>query len=258
MAETHKSRSYIDITDEGDIYIETGNDNTPITKLGRGQTTRFVPYSNRVQGINILHIYNIVADYVPAKFEDINEFIYALEQQSVNNEYIHNWINLGAEQLFQFMDNNGLIDDNLYFMNIQSNSNISDLFFEYLTQQIPDKRITNAIMSNDDFDPEDLEIDSSAPKDVKEYLEDLFYQVNRMDRTYTFEQLDLKPKYLKFINGFVNVNRDKLADIPNSASVMLVSNFFSSRSLMLEAHRKLEEGNISILGGCVVAKKDAQ
>lgn len=258
MAETYKGRSYIDIVDGGDIYIETGNDNTPITKLGKGNSTRFTPYSNRIQGINILHIYNIVSEYIPAKFEDVNEFIYTLEQQSVNNEYIHNWINLGAEQLFQFLDNNGLIDDNLYFLNVQSNSNITDIFFEYLTEQVPDKRITNAVMSNDDFNAEDLEIDSSAPKDVKKYLKDLFYQVNRMDRTYTFDQLDLKPKYLKYVNGFVNVNRDKLADIPSSASIMLVSDFFSSRSLILEAQRKLEQGNISVLGGCVLAKKDIQ
>lgn len=258
MAETYKGRSYIDITDSGDIYIETGNDNTPITKLGKGTSSRFQPYSDRVQGLNILHTYNIINDYIPAKFETTNEFIYALEQQSVNNEYIHNWINLGAEQLFEFLDANGLIDDNLYFMNIQSNSNITDIFFEYLTEQVPDKRISNAIMSNDDFNVEDLRIDKSAPKKVKKYLQDLFRQINRMDRTYTFEQLSLEPKYLKFINGFINVNRDKLANVPSSASIMLVSDFFSSRSLILEAHRKIEDGNISVLGGCVLAKKETQ
>ena len=251
-----KGRSYIDLLDDGNIYIEAGNASVPITQLGKNKKGHYAPYSIKEQGMRILYTYRLLKDYIPANFKSLNKFIYALEQQSPDNEYIQNYINLASEQLFDFIDSNGLIDNNTYFLKVDNSSNITNLYFDFLTEQVPNQKVDGAIMVNDDFTVEDLEVVDNTPEEIRIYLEDLLYQANREDRMYTFEDLQLEQKYMKYVNGFVTIDIEKMEQVPKSSVVILVSNFYSSTSLILEAHRKLNDLGVQVLFGTVLAKKN--
>lgn len=252
--QSHKSLSYIDTLDDGSIYIQAGNTETPITNIGKNTSGSYRPYVEKESDLNILYSYKFLGDYIPANFKSLAEFIYAFEQQSVSNEYIHNYINLASEQMFDFLNSNGVVDEKTIFASV-NNSNVTFEMLKYMTSQVPDQAIDDLVILKEDFDEGELSIADSAPKEVREKLEGLLYQVDRVDRSFTFEDLNLEPKYLKYINGFVEINEKKLKSIDKGNSIVLVSDFFSKRSAVMEAYRLLEKRGYSILFAIVLAKK---
>lgn len=252
---SQKSLAYIDILDDGNIYIEAGNSSTPVTNIGKNTSGRFQPYVAKSNGMTIIHPYLILSEYIPARFKNITEFLYAFEQQSPNNEYIHNYINLASEQIYAYLRSNGVIDDNTLFISVNKDSRVSETFLNYLTSQSPKRAIKDVVFLKDGFDEGDLSVDDSAPKDIKNKLEDLLNQVDRVDRTYSFEDLDLDPEMMTYINGFVSINEEKLNKYPKSSTIILVNDFFSNRSILLETQRKLNSLGYTVLFSIVLARK---
>lgn len=254
MAESFKGLSYIDILDNGEIYIEAGNEDTPITRLGR-EGKKFRPYVEKIGDDVVMYVYRMVEGYIPPKFKTPDEFMMALDQQSISNEYIQNYVKLAGENLRDFLSSSGVLDSDTIFVKINSGSNITDILFNVLTEG-KGGSLSNAIYTNDDFATEDLSITDKAPESVKNKLNDLLYQTTRIDRNYSFEDLDLETKYLQYLDGFLDIRTDIFRKINNGTSVILMSNYLSSSPLLKEAIRRLQDMNITVLSSVVLAKKN--
>lgn len=253
--DSHKSLSYIDILDDGNIYIQAGNSSTPITNIGKNTSGKFQPHVDKVGDLTIIYPYLFIAGYIPARFKSLDEFLYAFEQQSVDNKYIHNYINIASEQIFLFLNRNGIIDSNTLFFGVNKDSNTTTQFLKYLTSEIPEQAYNGVIYLKEDFDEGDLSVDENAPDDIKEKLEDLLYQADRPDRTFTFEDLDLEPDLLKYINGFVSIDEKVMGSITKDNTIVLVGDFFSNKSLIVEAYRKLKKLGYTVLFAVVIGSK---
>lgn len=253
MAKTVKGTSVIDTLESGDIYIETGNDSTLITRIGK-TSKAFSPYVESINNfLPVFYVYQIKKEDLPTDFSSTTEFISALRTQIEINEYVTNWVDIGAETLSKNVSS--LINQkasDIVHLGINTGNGIFDRFFKKLTVYT-EKRFGDIIYAKNELNIDDLSVAESAPEDIKEYLNNIFNQLHREDRSYTFDEVNLEPDMLSYVDGLVDLDYDKISKFEGK-KVILVIDTFNNGEYIANASRLLEEHNIEILSVFALSK----
>lgn len=240
----NKGKAIIDVEDDGNLYIEVGYKGNAITQLGSKSST-FLPYKRLIQNQEGKYIYSpymIRKSDLPAVIESVSEFMDVTEKQVNINEYIDNWVKLGAETLHKWISQKGIGNDLTYVL-LDDGRLLSNFFFNHLTKFAKNK-VSDAISMVDDVDPSKMKIVSSAPNAVRKELENIIYQANREDRDYDFTKFNIPKSYFKFLDGFLNIDKKELTS--TSKNVILVTTYVREGLLLAEAYRRLHELGINV------------
>jgi hypothetical protein len=254
VEKSKKSLGVIDVLENGNIYIEAGQTASLITRLGKNSKGSFVPYSFKKFGLPIFYAYLIKKDYVPAIYKSTDEFVTALESQVDTNSYIQNYIRLGAESLNDYLKKFNLLDSNVYFVSLKSDSNVTSYFFDYLIQNNEAKYIRNLLQVNEDISVEELSLSKLVKDDEKDKYKQLISNVQRPDRNYTFDDIKLDNEQYYYFDGFVTVDQKKLNEIKDNAEIIIVSDFISTSALVHEAYRMLNDMGFKVFAAVCLAK----
>lgn len=253
MGKTTKGASVIDTLESGDIYIETGNDSTLITRVGKGSGD-FQPYVESINNfLPVFYVYKIKSEDLPTDFKSTSEFMYALKSQLEVNEYVENWVDIGAETLSKNISS--LINQkasDVPHIGINTGDDIFQRFFKKLTVYT-ENRYDNIIQAKSELVIDDLSVTDSAPDDIREYLNNIFNQIHREDRAYSFDEVNLEPDMLSYIDGLVDIDYKKISNFKNK-KVILVIDTFKNGEYIANASRLLEEQDIEVLSVFALAK----
>lgn len=247
---TNKSLSVIDILDNGNIYIEVGSRGNLITQLGKTPTGQFKPYALKIKETVLFYPYKLSADYIPANYETIDDFISALETQTVDNEYVRNYVRIGAENVRKYLRQVSILDSTVKLLQVK-NTILGDLYTNYFTQE----KIDGVISVKDTITAEELSVSDTAPSDIKKYFDDIIAQVNREDKAYTIDDLNLKQSELKYFDGYVDFSDPNLNEITKGTQVILITDYVSSASSLMEAMRWVQKQGAHVVACTCLAQK---
>lgn len=254
MNKSKKSLGVIDVLENGNIYIETGQQSNIVTRLGKNSKGEFQPYSTKIYKLPIFYCYYIKQDYIPATYETPEDFVTAFESQVETNSYIQNYIRLGAESMGAFLKRNHLLDSNVYFVSLKSDSNVVNQFLDYLIQNNDAKYVRSLLIVNEDVDVDKLSLSKLVKKEDVPKYKDLIATMKRPDRSYSFDKLKFSDDELYYFDGFVSINEKKLSEIKQGAEVIIVSDFMSSSALIHEAYRTLQKNGFNVFASVCLAK----
>lgn len=241
--------STVELTDEGDIKLEAGEPDDITTQLGKYGTGKFEPYkiSTRYDGVNIFYVYIIKSEYLPSKFNSTDDFVETLRIQSATNEYVQNYAELGGDYLNEYLKKTGLIDENTYFVKVPSE--LDDLTDEFFNSFIgmSNNIVKDGVILNEEFSVENLSISETAPQEAKDYFEDVFGNLNKVDAYYSFDELNIDRKFFKYLNGFVKVDWSKFDDIPPNSEIILIRDKLKYGHIIYDCIEKLNS-NFNVIG----------
>jgi|AntRauTorcE11897_2_1112592.scaffolds.fasta_scaffold02551_6 hypothetical protein len=254
MSSNQEGRSVIDTLEDGDIYIEVGNDSTLITKVGGGKKT-FQPYVDSLHNLTpVFYIYKISKDDLPTNFKSSREFIEAVNSQVEVNEYVENWVDIGAEEMSKQMSSilHRNMKDICHF-GLNSGDDVFHRFFSKLTVYT-EKRYDDILYAKESLNIDELAVTEKAPKDIKKHLNDIFSQLHREDRNYTFDDVNIDAELLSYVDGLVDVDYEKLKSHEGTTAV-LVTDFYKNGEYISNALRILEDNQIEVLAVVCLAQQ---
>lgn len=243
-----KSLSVVDTLDDGNIYLEVGNNSTLITKLGDSKKNgQFKPYTSSVSDfIPVFYVYKVSIDDLPSNFESVSQFIDAIESQVDINEYVENWVDLGSEELSKFVSKAiSKTASKIVHLGINSETDLFNRFFTKMTVYT-DKKYENVIYKNSSFDIENSSVSEDAPLDVKNHMNDILYQLGREDRNFEVGDIEIDPTMLQYLDGMVNYDLNKLNHF-RGKSVILVTDYFNNGEYIANTYRVLKQNDIEVL-----------
>jgi hypothetical protein len=247
---TNKSLSVIDVLDNGNIYIEIGSKNNLITQLGKSPQGQFKPYTLKIKNVVLFYPYQLSGDYIPANYETIDDFINILETQVQNNEYVRNYVRIGAQNTRKYLRQVSLLDSGVKLLQVK-NTILGDLYSTYFA----DEKIDAVVSVKNAISPEDLSIADDAPSDVKSYFDTIIAQVNREDRDYSIDDMSLKQSELKYFDGYIDYSDPNLSEISKGTEVILITDYVSSASNLMEVMRWVEKQGAHVVACTCLGQK---
>lgn len=239
----YQGSAIVDIVDDS-LYIEAGNEDSNITRLGR-KSSSFKPYMFKIDGINYFSVYSFTIEDLPSNYKETIDFLFDLEQQK-DNEFIDNYIRLGANEMNEFLKSKHLYKD-VYFVKIDSKNQVLEKFFQLLVKDTSNV-ILDGIEKIEELSPEELIVAQDVPDEVKEFLNAQLSTLTRVDRDYSLTDSGITEELMKYLDGKININNQSFSNIPDNASIFTVTDYVSSNSLVVEFARYLKAKNINLLG----------
>jgi len=248
-----KSTAYVDILADGNVYIETGNTTLALTNIGKSTKT-FVPrvFTIKSDMFIIFTPYKIVKEELPENFKTTAEFVDTLINQSTENLSIQNWIDMGAKELQSLLIKNSLVTKDTVFLGLNNGSPLFDRFFLMITNKFKN-RIDRALTTKDSSDYSNLKSYDTVDDEEKEELDSRLSLLDREDRDYNFDDLNIHDDYLADIEGLLDYDDSVLSKYKNKKAVLIVD-FFENAQYISNAIKILDKFDIQIMFGLAIAK----
>lgn len=240
MSKNTKGLGVIDNIDDK-LYIEAGNEFSNVTRLG-SKNGSFVPYKIKIDNYLFLSVYSFTSDDLPSIYNISSDFISDLENQHYTNDYIDNYIRLGANKMRNFLKDNNLYND-VSFVYLDNNTSVSEKFHSLI---ILDKDELNidiySIKSDEEFNYSDLTVCSNAPEELSTFLNNQLNTLKRPDRNYNIKDSAIKNTHFRFLSGYINIQEKNIKNIKNK-SCIIVSEYTINKSSIFDVIRSLEKHN---------------
>jgi len=252
--ESPKSTSPVDSLQDGTIYIDAGNNTTNITNLGKQNSKEFVPHIGVIKSemLTVFYAYKIKKDELPPKYKSTSEFANNMKAQSLNNEYIRNWVDLSATEMKKFLTKNGVLEEDVVAVGINNDTDIYNRFFLKLTNGVS-ARYDNIFTKEDVVDGSDLSLMKNTPSDVKDMLNKKIQTLNREDRDYSFADMNIPAKQQSFLNGLLTIDEKQISKIKNK-KVVIVVDFFEKAQYIKNVVFQLEKYGADVLSAIAIAR----
>lgn len=250
MSDDFKGKAVVDTDDKGDIYLEAGNPDSNVTRLGKS-ASKFVPYTDKDDGHNFLSIYSFNIEDLPSEYKKEEDFIYFLEQQP-DNEFVNNYIRLASQEMREFLKGVNLYSG-VHFLKLDTNNNILDKFFELIVKDTTDAT-SLGVSKIEPLEPIHLTVADDTPKDKKDFLKKQLKTLNRVDRTYTLSDSAISDELMRYLDGKLEFDEDYLEEIKPNTSVFIITDYVKSKGLVFELIRYLKKRNINVLGTITLIK----